>query len=130
MDQDPSSPTGLFGQGKGILGTIFTALQNRGELLLLEIEEEKTRVLELLIWAMAVGFLGVMFLAMITVFAILLTPPGIYRLYVVGGFSVFYLIAAALAFWNLNCLIKQSSPPFTGSLGEMKKDVTWLDSSK
>lgn len=116
-------------QAKQIFATALAALQNRGELFLLELEEEKTHLVELLIWAMAVGLLGTMFLALLTVLIILLFPPGL-RVYATGGLCLIYLGGAILALLNLRSLIKSSPPPFSGTINEIKKDSACLDSSR
>ena len=124
-----SNPTGLLQQVKTIFATCFSTLETRGELFILEMEEEKTRFIELLIWAMAVGFLGMMFLALLTMGIIILCPPG-WRIYAVGGFCLLYLAGTILALLNLKALLKNGPRPFSGSINEMKKDRVWLDSSQ
>ena len=44
-----------------MLFTGWGAIQNRGELFLVELQEERSRLLELVIWVSAVCFLAVMF---------------------------------------------------------------------
>jgi len=129
VDSEPGSSTGLINQAKGILATCLSAIHNRGELFLLELEEEKTRVLELFIWAMAVGFLGLMFLISVTVLVIFSFPPE-YRLWALGAFCALYLVGAIIALFNVKALIKSGDNMFAGSLNEMKKDQEWLESSK
>ena len=112
-----------------MLTTALAALQNRGELFLLELEEEKTNLIELFIWALIVGLMGLMFLASLTVFVIVLFPEEL-RLYAVGGFCLLYLAGTILALLNLRSLLKKSPPPFSGTIGEIKKDSACLESSR
>lgn len=128
MDSE-ANPPGLLKQVKAIFATCFSTLETRGELFILEMEEEKTRFIELLIWAMAVGFLSMMFLALLTMGIIILLPNG-WRIYAVGGFCLLYLAGAILALLNLKALLKHGPRPFSGSISEMKKDRAWLDSSQ
>jgi uncharacterized membrane protein YqjE len=121
--------TGITALGRRMLGTLLTALHTRGELFLTELEEEKTRVVELLIWAMAAGFLGMMFLGLFTVVVILLFPPGA-RIFAVAGFCVLYLAGAIFAFMNLRSLLKNGPAPFNETLNEIKKDRACLESSR
>jgi uncharacterized membrane protein YqjE len=142
VDPEPS-PAGLLGQVKAMFATCLSALQNRSELFLLECEEGKSHLVallvwvlvagshlvELLVWVMAAGLLGLMFLALGTVWVILLFPEE-KRIYAVGGFCLLYLAGAVLALLNLRLLLRNAPPPFSGTLNEMKKDRACLDSSK
>ena len=128
MEPEPS-PAGFISQAKTLAATCLSSLQNRGELFLLELEEERTHFIELLIWAMAVGVLGLMFLGIFTVFIILLFPRDM-RIWAVAGFGLLYLAGAIFALLNLKALLKNVPPPFSASVNEMKKDRKCLDSSQ
>ena len=124
-----TEPSGITALGRRMLGTVLSALHTRGELFLVELEEEKTRVVELLIWAMAAGFLGMMFLALFTTVVILLFSPEL-RLYAAAGFCLLYLAGAIFAFMNLRSLLKNGPQPFSETLNEIKKDRACLESSR
>ena len=128
MEAEPN-PEGLLSQAKQIIATGLAALQNRGELFLLELEEEKSHLVELLVWAMAVGLLGAMFLALLTVLIIWLFPPE-QKFYAIAGLCLLYLAGAVLAWLNLRSLLKNTPPPFSGTINEIKKDGACLESSK
>ena len=125
---DPNPPTLLNLTRKAVL-TGLAALQNRGELLLVELQEEKYQLIELFIWVAAVCFLGMMFIIVLTGTVILLFPEG-QRVYAAGGFCLLYLLGAVLALLNLKALVKQVSLPFSDSIAEVKKDREWLESLK
>jgi uncharacterized membrane protein YqjE len=127
--ESESNPAGLLTQIRQLVSTGFSALQNRGELFLLEVEEEKTHLMELLVWAMAVGLLGLMFLIVFTSLIVWLFPESL-RIWALVGFCVIYAVGALLALLNLKSILKTGAPPFAGSIGEMKKDREWLESSK
>jgi uncharacterized membrane protein YqjE len=130
VESEPNpSPTGVLTQIKQLVSTGLSALQNRGELFLLELEEEKTHAMELLVWAMAVGLLGLMFLIVFTGLIIYLFPPPL-RIWAILGFCILYAVGALLALLNLKSILKAGAPPFAGSVDEMKKDREWLESSK
>jgi uncharacterized membrane protein YqjE len=122
-------PGGVLRQLKGIFHTCLSSAQNRGELFLLELEEEKTHVIELLIWAMAVGLLGLMFLASLTVTIVWLCPHE-YRIYAMGGFCLLYALGAIFALLNLKSLLRDAPIPFSGTVEQIKKDREWLESSQ
>ena len=129
MTDGNSKPPGLGGLARKLALTGFAALQNRGELLQVELQEEKNRVVELFIWAVAACFLGMLFLLVITATVILLFSAE-RRIYVAGAFSLVYLIGAILAFLNLKALVKSASLPLADTMGEVKKDREWLESLK
>jgi len=129
MDESNSHAPSLIGLARRAVLTAIAALQNRGELFIVEFEEEKNRALELLIWAVAACFMGMMFLAVLTVTVICLFRPDL-RIYAAGGFCVLYLLGAVLALLNLRALSKNCPPPFSDSIAEMKKDREWLESLK
>jgi uncharacterized membrane protein YqjE len=114
---------------KQMLATVLSAFQTRGELFITELEEEKTRVVELLIWAMAAGFLGIMFLVLFTGVIIYLFPVDL-RIYAAAGFCILYLAGAIMAVLNLRSLIRSGPPPFADTLNELKKDRACLESSR
>lgn len=128
-EREPTAPAGIAALGRRMLTTVLSALQTRGELFVTELEEEKTRVVELLIWAMVAGFLSLMFLVVFTGVVIYLFPEGS-RIYAGVGFCVLYLAGAILALVNLKALIKNSPPPFNDTLNELKKDRACLESSR
>ena len=125
---DPN-PLTLFSLTRKAVLTGLAALQNRGELFLVELQEEKNRVIELFIWIVAVCFLGMMFAIVLTATVILLCPEG-QRVYVAGGFCLLYLLGAILALLNLKAQVKGLSTPFSDSMAEVKKDREWLESLK
>jgi len=99
------------------------ALHNRGELLVVEWQEEKARLTGLLILAVALLFLGVLAMVMLMTTIIFLFPEQ--RLYIAAGFTVLYLTGAVLVWLRLKALLKQE--PFAESLEQVKQDGVWLE---
>ena len=129
MTDGNSKAPGLGELARKLVLTGFAALQNRSELLQIELEEEKNRVVELFIWAGAVCFLGMLFLLVLTATVILVVSPEA-RVWVAGAFCLLYLLGAVLAFLNLRALIKSASLPLAETMAEVKKDREWLESLK
>jgi uncharacterized membrane protein YqjE len=127
-DPDVSAP-GLPGLVRKLVMTGLAALQNRGELLQVELQEEKNRVVELFIWAAVACFLAFFFVVVLTGTIILLFPDDL-RIYAAGGFSLLYLVGAVLALLNLRALVKSAAMPFAETMAEVKKDREWLESLK
>jgi uncharacterized membrane protein YqjE len=124
-----ASPPGFFGLVRKLALTSLSALENRGELFLVELQEEKNKIIEMFIWVAAVCFLGFMFVVVLTATVILLFPPDL-RVYVAGGFCLLYLVGAVLSLLNLKALIKSATLPFQETISEVKKDRQWLESLK
>jgi uncharacterized membrane protein YqjE len=129
MTEPGSNPPGLPGLFRKAALTVIAALRNRGELFLVEFELEKVRVIELLIWTAVAGFLGMMFMIVLTGTVIFLFPAG-WRIYAAAVVCLLYLLAAVFAVLNLRALWRSAPPAFSETLAEVKKDTEWLDSLK
>ncbi len=126
MSVEAADSPGLLTLGRKLVSTLLGALQNRGELLAVEWQLEKARLMELLICTIGVLFLAMMGLVMLTITIMLLMPER-FRLYAAGGFTLIYCLGAFGAWiWLKNLLRKE---PFAESLHQVRKDRVWLDSS-
>ena len=101
------------------------ALFNRGELLAVEWQEERQRLVEMMAWTMGWVFFAVMGAVMLTATVVLLVPENT-RVYVTGGFTLLYIGAAVWVWFVLKKLVQQEA--FTESLSQMRKDAECLDS--
>jgi uncharacterized membrane protein YqjE len=106
------------------MGTGLGALQNRGELFMVELQEEKGRVIQLIIRGIGGLFLAMMTALLITGTIIYLVPED-YRLYAVGGFAALYLGGTIWAILSLKALLKRI--PFGDTLAEFKKDSELME---
>lgn len=108
------------------VGHSFVALvQNRLQLFSVELQEEKYRAVQVLLWlaggvillflgmAMGVGALGIL----------VYTQWGIPGL---AGLTLLLLLLGAIVIAVLWNRLKTSEPPFAGTLRELKKDSEWL----
>jgi uncharacterized membrane protein YqjE len=125
---EPNSPR-LPGLVTRLARTGLAALQNRGELFLVELQEERIRLIELFLWAGVTVCLGLGFLIVFTATIILLFNENL-RIYAAGGFSLLYLLATIFALLNLRALAKSSATPFPDTVAEIQKDREWLESLK
>lgn len=125
MAENNHEPPGLSGLLRKIGRTAFGALHNRGELLALELQEEKVRLIELFAWALGLLFLAIMTALSLTATIIFLFPPEDWR-YVAAGFTVLYLIGAAIVFFVVRNLLKRPALPET--MAQVRKDRVWLES--
>jgi uncharacterized membrane protein YqjE len=113
---------GLFGSFRRLGATAVGILQNRLELITIELKEEKSRAVSLGIAAAVAIFLGFM-----TVVSLMLTVTFIYwdqRVAVMGGFCGVFLVGALISFFLLKSKLK--TPPFAETVAQLKKDRQWL----
>ncbi len=127
MHDGNSHPKGVLSLLRKVAVTGVSALQTRGELFLVELQEEKARLLELLLWLVIAGVLSLMFFMVLTCAVILMFPPGTRR-YAALGFCGFYLITAVLSILNLRALWTSAPPAFRDTLAEAEKDAECLGS--
>lgn len=124
MSEASDPKPGLWASLKRILDTLLATAQNRIELLTVEWQEEKCRVVEALLCAMAVAVFSIMALTLGTFLLVaFFWENG--RLAALGGLSVLYLIGAVLAWRALQSRLKARSA-FAGTLDELKKDRACL----
>jgi uncharacterized membrane protein YqjE len=118
-----TATSGMFGSLRRLLDTGIAILQNRIELAALELNEEKARLVSILVWAAAAIFLGIM-----TTIAIMFTVVMAlweHALWVLAGFSGLFLIGALVSVLALKSKFKGPAP-FAETVEQLKKDRQWL----
>ncbi len=95
----------------------------------MELKEEKQNILELVICVAIALFFGMMALVLFTATVILLFE-GAARLYAVGAFFILYVMGGLAAWSRAKARIKESSLPFSETIGEMRKDRQWVGNLK
>ncbi len=125
MAEPGESGGGIFASLERLLKTGLAIAQNRLELLLVEVQEERWRVFDLLLLAGLVLILAAMTL-MVATLAIVVVCIKAERLDLVVWMAVAYLVATLIAFWRLRSRLK-SWAPFSATLAELKKDKACLD---
>src|SRR5437016_5372526 len=118
----PPGPATLL---RRIAATGLGVLQNRSDLLIVELQEEKARLVELLVWTIGLLFLGIMAMLMLTGTIIFLFAEE-YRVYLAAGFAVLYLMGAVAVALTVKSLLKKAPLPETAA--QVKKDREWLES--
>jgi uncharacterized membrane protein YqjE len=126
VDTDQQS-AGLLTSAARLARTGLAAVQNRVELFAVEWEEERVRMMDVLVWGAAFVLLGVLAVLLFTVTIIFLFPQDL-RIYAVVGFAVLYLVGAIAAGFGLRNVVRRE--PFPESLSQLKKDRAWLESRK
>ena len=118
-------PPGLAGSARRLADSALAAVQTRLELFALELREEKTSAIELLIWVCTALFFGIMAVITLTATVVLIFSPE-KRVFVAGGFVLLYLIGAIWAFTRVKSRLKNQGTPFNETINEFKRDREWL----
>jgi uncharacterized membrane protein YqjE len=101
----------------------------RLELLAIEVQEEKERIAQMLVWAVVTTFLGCFALVFVALFVTVALWDS-YRLAALGGFSALFI---ALALWGalqLRRLSRTGSTLFQSSIAELREDGRALDPTR
>ncbi len=127
MNASPSE-AGLLASLRGLLATVLATLRIRGELLVVELEEEKSRMLSVLLFGAAAFFFLSFGLVMLAIFLTALFWDT-YRLLVIGTFTGLFLTIGIAALWALRGRLQRGSRMFSASLRELEQDGVALRSS-
>jgi uncharacterized membrane protein YqjE len=129
MSEDQPRPRGVLESLRGICDNVVALLQNRLELFGLELQDQKERLVRLILLAVGVLFLGNMAALVVTVTIVVLAGPEA-RKPVLVILSVLYVLATVAAFFALRKELRSGSPPLNDSVSELKKDRDWLSSQE
>lgn len=124
MDTSTDSSQSLFGSVKRLLNTAVAGLENRIELFLVELREERFRAIEAFLLGCAVALLGFMTMLMTTVTVVVIFWDTA-RVPVLIALSVCYCLATVGVLLRLRGRLQNWSS-FSATLGELKKDRACL----
>jgi len=121
MESRGSASGGFIDSLRGVGDSLLGSLQDRLELLSIEVQEEKFRLIQLIIWVAAAVFAGVMTLLMasVTVAYFFWTDA---RLGVLLGLTGFYAVVLVAIIVGFRRMIARQPKPFAGTLEEIKED--------
>lgn len=113
--------SGLLTTLRLLLGTSLGLLQTRAALLVVELEEERDRLLALLLYGAATFFFLSFGLVMLAIFMTALFWES-HRLLVIGSFTTLFLTCGGFALASLRRLSRREAPLFSASLNELAED--------
>lgn len=116
---------GLLHSIKHLGRTLLGAAQTRLEILATEIEEERVRLEQLLLLALAAAFCAGMALLLGVAFVVIYFWDT-HRLLAVGILMLIFLAAGAVLGWILRDKVKTWPKPFAATRGELSKDQASL----
>jgi uncharacterized membrane protein YqjE len=121
-------PRGVTGTLRRLAARLAAVVENRFELLVVELQEEQQRLLEVLVLGVLIGVFALLAL-MVASFALVVIFWDQGRFAVLGGLIAFYLLGAGVAAGRLRRRLK-SGTPFEATVGELRKDREWLKGPK
>jgi uncharacterized membrane protein YqjE len=122
---DPTRESGFFSSLKQLLSTALEIAQVRLELVGTEVEREKRRLFDGLLWgALALLCVG-LGLALLCGFVVLLFWDG-YRLAAIGVLSLLFVGLGAFLALHARTKMRNQHTMFSASLNELKQDQTAL----
>jgi uncharacterized membrane protein YqjE len=119
---------GLLASLRRLAATFVEILQTRIELVATELEEERARIRDLLLYGLLTLFFVSVGLLLLTAYVVILYWDT-HRLNVVGAFAVFYGGAGIIAGLMLWRRIKSRPRLFSSTLSELSKDRNQLRGS-
>lgn len=106
------------------VSTVFRLLHNRSELFAIEAQEEKSRLIAILMYGLGAVLLGLMTLLLVTAIVIFAVAEP-YRMYVAAGFALLYFLGALAAVLAIRTNLKRT--PFAETVDQFKKDRELLE---
>lgn len=119
MAEPEGSNPRLWTSLRRLTATLAGIVRNRVELFVVELQEERYRLVELLLLAGAAIVLGVLSLVLFSGVVILIFPPH-YRVYVAGGLALLYALGVFLIVRQIRSRLQDE--PFTETVAQVKKD--------
>jgi uncharacterized membrane protein YqjE len=125
METSTESDRGMFSSAKNVLNTALAGVENRIELFLVELREERFRVFDVLLLGFAGAMLGFMALLTVTVTLVVIFWDSA-RVPVLIVLSACYSLATIGILWQLKVRLRNWSS-FSATLEELKKDRACLE---
>lgn len=116
---------GIVASLKKLGASCLEALYTRADLISIELQEEKRRLLTALVLAISGTFLSIITLVLITL-TIIASVPEDWTVPVAILFCLLYLGASVLCFLKLKEMLQEGPPPFHETINQLKKDQECL----
>jgi len=116
-----SESTGLMESLKRLADTLLAIFKTRLELLSNEMEEERLRVEQILLYGSVALFFFGLAIMLLTVFIVVLFWDS-HRLQVLGGLAALFFVAGLLVWNALRRVARKKSRLFSASLAELADD--------
>lgn len=119
---DTAAPAkGLFGALHKLGENLFVILKARAELISLEVQEEKFRLVQIFVWISAVVFTAAMAVSFVSLTIVYFFWESA-RLAALGGLGAFFSLAFILILLAFRCYLAKQPEPFAATLEEINRD--------
>jgi uncharacterized membrane protein YqjE len=118
--RDPA-PAGFLDTLRDLGTGLCGAVEERVELLSLELQEEKLRLVQIFVWTSAAVFTGMMAITFASLTLVYLFWDSA-RIAVLGGLTAFYAAALGGIIYVFRRRIVRQPPPFAATLQELRED--------
>jgi uncharacterized membrane protein YqjE len=115
------APTGFLASFRALGDGLAASLQDRLELLSLEMQEEKFRLIQIFIWISAGVFTGMMTIAFASLTLVYCCPPDA-RPAALGGLTLLYATALGVIVVTFRRYLARQPKPFAATLHELGED--------
>jgi uncharacterized membrane protein YqjE len=121
MEPSSSDPRGFVASLTSLCAGLVGGVEDRLQLVSLELHEEKLRLIQIFVWISAAVFTGMMAIAFASLTVVFLFW-GTARLAVLGGFALFYAGALAVIAIAFRRYLARQPKPFTATREELRED--------
>lgn len=121
MASPNSPPSGLLGALRTFGDALVGTLQDRLELVSVELQEEKLRLIQMFVWISAALFAGMMTLTFASLTLVYALRDGA-RLAALGGLTLVYGAGLAIIVTSFRRYLARQPKPFAASLQEIQED--------
>ena len=128
-DEHSESPSPVLDSAGRWSESLLGFFRTRIELFLLELEEGKIQLTEMLIWLVGLAVFALVFIGVSTVAFLYFLPPG-WRGAGLVGLSLVYGLMTFFCLFRLRSLAQSESPMFQATLEQLKKDQSCFSNRK
>ena len=121
MDSAAAKPSSVLSAASALLESVLASVHNRIQIFSIELQEEKIRAIQLLVWVAAIVFAGMMTLAFASLTVIYFFWENA-RLAALGGMTVVYAVGLIILWKRLQIYLARQPKPFEATLSELEKD--------
>ena len=121
MEAPKSKPTGFLASLHALADALLGTVEERIELVAVELHEEKHRLIQTFIWICAAVFAGMMAVAFASITLVYLFWDSA-RLAALGGLAAFYTAAMVVIIMGFRRHVAREPRPFSTTLQEIRVD--------
>jgi len=125
MDRGTPAPASFMGSLRSLGDGLLASMEDRLELFSAELQEEKFRLIQTVIWICAAAFTGMMAIIFASLTLVYLFWDSA-RIAVLVGFAATYAVALAAVIIGFRRFLARQPQPFEGTLREIREDRTCI----